>query len=416
MPGSLRQRGPNTWQVRVSAGRDPATGQYRYVSRTVEGGKRVAQKAAAELALAVERGHVRPGRGTVAELLEQWMAHLEVQGRAPSTLVRYRSTIRVNIVPALGHVVVVKLTAADLDAFYASLLRSGLKPLSVRKCHAVLSAALRQAVKWGWIDRNPIDRASPPSTRSAEVVPPTVDEVRMLLALCEGTSDDLGSLIYVAVTTGCRRGELCGLRWCDIDLVKSTLVVARSISDVPGDVSVKDTKTHQCRRLALDPSTVEVLRCQHVRAAERAELAGVPLEAAAYVWSQSLDGSSPYRPDRVTAAFVSLRRRAGLDHVTLRSLRHFAATTLAGSGVGVRTIAGRLGHANPSVTLRTYAHFLDVADREAAAVMGELASSLSSLPTPVAPAASSKSSKDRKGTTIRRPSRTAGSLPRRTRS
>lgn len=97
----------------------------------------------------------------------------------------------------------------------------------------------------------------------------------------------------------------------------------------------------------------------------------------------------------MTAAFVSLRRRAGLDHVTLRSLRHFVATTLAGSGVGVRTIAGRLGHANPSVTLRTYAHFLDVADREAAAVMGGLASSLSSPPAPAVLPASSRRSSDR---------------------
>jgi len=243
-----------------------------------------------------------------------------------------------------------------------------------------------------------------------------VAEVRTLLGLCDGTHDDLGSLIYVAVTTGCRRGELCGLRWSDIDLARSTLVVARAISDVPGEVSVKDTKTHRSRRLALDPSTVEVLRRQRTRAVERAELAGVALGADAYVWSQSLDGAAPYRPGRVTAAFVSLRRRAGLDHVKLGSLRHFAATTLAGSGVGVRTIAGRLGHANPSVTLRTYAHFLDVADREAAAVMGELASSLTSLPSPAIAPASSSSSSDRRGTTIRRPSRTAGSSPRRTRS
>jgi integrase len=322
------------------------------------------------------------------------MAHLEVQGRAPSTLVRYLSGIRVNIVPALGHVVVVKLTAADLDAFYAGLLRRGLKPLSVRKCHAVLSAALRQAVKWGWIDRNPIDRASPPSTRSAEVIPPTVDEVRTLLTLCEGTHDDLGSLIYVAVTTGCRRGELCGLRWGDIDLVKSTLVVARSISDVPGDVSVKDTKTHQCRRLALDPSTVEVLRRQRARAAERAELAGVALEADAYVWSQALDSSSPYRPDRVTAAFVSLRRRAGLDHVTLRSLRHFAATT----GSQRRRRAHHRRPARPRQPERHAADLRPFPRRcrpEAAAVMGDLASSLSSPPAPAVLPASSRRSSDR---------------------
>ncbi|MDP9420243.1 MAG: site-specific integrase [Actinomycetota bacterium] len=374
--GSIRQRGPSTWQIRVCAGRDPVTGRYRYVSRTVEGNKRAAQRAAADLVVSVERGQVQPGRGTVAKLLEQWMAHIEVQGRAASTLVRYRSAIKVNIVPAIGHLQVPKLTGADLDAFYASLLRRGLNPLSVRKCHAILSAALHQAVRWGWLERSPIARCSPPSAPSKEIVPPTVEEVRRLLELCEKSHADLGSLIYAAVTTGCRRGELCALRWDDVDFEKATLVVARSISDVPGDVSVKDTKTHQARRLALDPSTIEVLLRQRARAEERAAAAGCTLAGSAYVWSQALDASIPYRPDRVTGAFRGLRERAGLPHLTLQGMRHFAATALAGRGVAVRTIAGRLGHANPNLTLRTYAHFLDVADRDAADVMAGLGLSL----------------------------------------
>jgi len=102
----------------------------------------------------------------------------------------------------------------------------------------------------------------------------------------------------------------------------------------------------------------------------------VPLDPSAYVWSQDLAAAAPYRPDRVTGGFRSLTHRLGLAHVTFHSLRHFSATALAGQGVGVRTIAGRLGHANPSLTLRTYAHFLDVADREAAAAIGTVVSEL----------------------------------------
>lgn len=372
MRGSIRQRGANKWQVRVSAGRDPVTGRYRLVERTVVGSKRTAQRAAAELVTQLERGQVQAERGTVAELLDRWMEHIDVQGRAPSTLVRYRSAIRANIRPALGHVRLSKLSAADLDRFYAGLLKRGLNPLSVRKCHAILSAALKQAMRWGLIERSPADRTSPPSSRTREIVPPTVDEVRQLLELGEEVQPDLASLIHLAATTGCRRGELCGIRWGDIDFEKATLVVARSISDVPGDVSVKDPKTHQGRRLALDPGSLAALGRQRERSSARASAAGSSIGPAAYVWSQALDGSVPYRPDRVTSAFQSLRKRAGLPHVTFHALRHFSATALAGSGVGVRTIAGRLGHANPSMTLRTYAHFLDVADREAAGIMADL--------------------------------------------
>jgi len=389
MKGSIRLKGPDRWQIRVCLGRDPETDRYRYVHREVHGGKRVAQRAAAELVVEVEHGgHQHSGPHTLTELLERWMAHIEAQGRAPSTLSRYRSAINHNILPRLATVRIDRLTGADLDAFYARLAKGGLGPLSVRKCHAILSAALNQAMKWGWIDRNPTQRSSPPGVRSREIVPPTAGEVRRLLEGCEAVNPDLASLIYTAVTTGCRRGELCGLRWGAVDLDGSTVVIVRSISDAGRAIQVKDTKTHQARRLALDPSTVEVLRRHLGRTEERAHLAGVSLGPSAYVWSQDLAAAAPYRPDRVTGAFRALTHRLDLAHVTFHSLRHFSATALAGQGVGVRTIAGRLGHANPSLTLRTYAHFLDVADREAAAAIGEVVAGLMAPPASVSSASS----------------------------
>jgi len=195
----------------VSAGRDPDTRRYRYVHKTVEGSKRVAQRAADELAAKVQHGMHLAAR-EVADLLEKWMLHLETQDRVPSTMIRYRSAIDVRIVPALGSIELTKLTAADLDAFYGALLKKGLHPLSVRMCHAVLSAALHQAEKWGLIDLNPIVRSSPPPARQREIVPPTIDEVRQLIVECERFNPDLARLFTVAATTGCRRGELCGLQ------------------------------------------------------------------------------------------------------------------------------------------------------------------------------------------------------------
>jgi len=334
-------------------------------------------------------------RGTVGDLLDKWMVHLVTLGRSPSTLHRYRSAIDVRIAPALGRIEVTKLTAADLDAFYADLLAQGLHPLSVRKCHAVLSAALRQSVKWGWIDRNPIERASPPPARQREIVPPTTDEVRQLITACEKLNPDLARLFTVAATTGCRRGELCGLQWGDIDFETATMVVARSISDTPGRVEVKDTKSHATRRMALDPLTVEVLRRQRAVADERARLAGTTIGGTSFVWSQEVDASQPYRPIRVSGTFRGVRDKLELSQVTFHGLRHFSATALAGRGVGIRTIAGRLGHANPNLTLRTYAHFLETADRAAAKVMGELAIGLS--PVASGPASDARSNATRSG-------------------
>ena len=236
-----------------------------------------------------------------------------------------------------------------------------------------------------------------------------------MLAACASSQEDLGSLIFVAATSGARRGELCGLRWSDVDLDLATMTISRSISDAGREVTVKDTKTHQARRLALDPATVGVLQSHRSRVIERATKADTELAPSAYVWSQELDASIPYRPDRVTGAFRTLRDRLGLQHVTFHSLRHFTATTLAAGGVGIRTIAGRLGHANPGITLRTYAHFLDAADREAADALGVALAGLQPAPDS-STSRPMTSSRARRGTTSRRPSRTDGSSRRATKS
>jgi integrase len=101
------------------------------------------------------------------------MEHIEGLGRTPTTLVRYRSAIRQDIVPRIGSVGIDRLQPADIDRFYTGLSRKGLQPVSIRKSHAILSASFNQAVKWGWIDRSPVDRASPPSVRQNEVTPLT---------------------------------------------------------------------------------------------------------------------------------------------------------------------------------------------------------------------------------------------------
>ncbi len=242
---------------------------------------------------------------------------------------RYRHAIGHDIVPRLGSIRIDRLEPADIDRFYSALIKSGLKPVSVRKSHTILSASLNQAVKWGWIDRNPVARASPPSVRQGEIVPPTPGELARILAECERANPELGSLIYVAVTTGCRRGEVCGLRWGDIDVDAATVVVARSISDAGGAIDVKGTKTHAIRRIALDPSTLDTLRRQRERIEGRAHAVGVEVGSSAFVWSQDLAARTPIRPDRVTGQFVVIRERLGLGHITFHSLRHFAATALA---------------------------------------------------------------------------------------
>ncbi len=375
VPGSVRERSPGVWRVRVSTGRDPVTGRWRTTQVTVRGSETKAKNAAAKLYAEVADGRAQATTSSVGRLLDDWVAHLEARGRAPKTIHEYKR-LAASIKETLGPVELRRLTGADIDRFYTALRARGLAPVSVRHYHTALGAALHQAVRWGWIDRSPMEQATPPGVEQVEPQAPTAEEIRALVVAAENPNDprkgnpDMAALIFCAATTGCRRGELLALRWSDVDLELGVLVVRRSISDTPGKVEARTTKTNRIRRMALDPATVAVLTTQRARAAERCDSLRIDLEPEAYVWSQDADHSTPWRPDRVTDAFRRLRDDAGLGHVRFHHLRHFAATMMLAGGVDVRTAAGRLGHAQPSVTLKTYAHVLEAPDRSAAELLG----------------------------------------------
>jgi integrase len=178
--------------------------------------------------------------------------------------------------------------------------------------------------------------------------------------------------------TGARRGELCALKWSDVDWERRTLTIARSLTITP-DVTIEGTtKTKKSRTISLGAMGVEHLRAHRERCSDLARSGGIELLNDAYIFSTSLDGLVPVKPDSLTQFYVRLMAKLGMDY-RFHELRHFMATSMAASGVGIRTIAGRLGHADPALTLRTYAHWLETADREAAdAVESVLASAMPS--------------------------------------
>src|SRR5262245_28058414 len=154
----------------------------------------------------------------------------------------------------------------------------------------------------------------------------------------------LGLYLRLAVIVGARRGELCGLRWNRVDLDHAELLLDRGIIYVPGEGLIEqDTKTHVGRRVAVDARTVELLRTHRVRAARLALEVGISLPADAYVFSRTVDGSIPMRPDGMSHRFAKVRDRLGFTG-RLHDLRHFMVTQLVAAGVDVRTVAGRAGH------------------------------------------------------------------------
>lgn len=415
MQGNLQQRGANSWRVRVFVGRDEL-GKKRYVERTVRGTKREAQRAMAKLVTEVDGGrHVPAAKRKFGELLDQW---LEVKASTveESTIEDYRFYVTRYIKPALGHLTLDRIRTIDLDRFYARLRageHSG-RPLSartVRLCHTVVRQALDQARKWGFVGFNVANDATLPRGRKREIKPPSVDVLRDLLDAAAADDAEFGLYLRVLAATGCRRGEGVALRWTDIDTERGELTISRSIAHVGRRLVEKDTKTHQARRIAVDPATLAALEMHRAAMEERAAELGVALPADAFVFVNT-DFEQPWRPDVVTNRFIKLRSQIGAGTVRLHDLRHFVATNLGSAGTPIATISGRLGHAtSPPRSTSTATSCRPMIARR----RGRSATS-SAAPTDMEASHSShvmpsSSSNRRTGTRTRRPQRRVGSSP-----
>ncbi|MGH9093712.1 MAG: tyrosine-type recombinase/integrase [Acidimicrobiales bacterium] len=242
----------------------------------------------------------------------------------------------------------------------------------MRRAHNVLHRALEQALRWDWLAINPASRASLPRLPGSRIRSPSPEEIHRLVDAATGETPALGVYLRLAAATGARRGELVGLRWPDVRFDEGAIVVSRSVVVGPAGATEKDTKTHAARRVAADGGTIDVLRAHLAAGQVKAESCGTTLAADGFVFSDAVDASVGWRPEYATQAFARIARRAGVEHVRLHDLRHFVASRLLAGGIDVRTVAGRLGHRNPNVTLNVYAHFLPEADRGAADVLGSL--------------------------------------------
>jgi integrase len=246
--GVIEPRRPGRWRVRVYAGRED--GKVRWVGRTVLGGRRAAQSALAKLVAEVE-GQLIPGHPmSVGELLDRWLDDVGPH-RSVYTLREYRRMAVRNIKPAIGAVRIDRFAARQLDAFYKRLGERGLSDASVRRHHSLLHAALGRAVKWGLVSSNQADRATSPRPVRSTATAPSSSEVQRLLAGAEAHNPSLAAAIAPAAVTGARRGELCALRWSDIDWTGRTLRIARSLTVVGSLVAEGPTKTHQRRDVAV---------------------------------------------------------------------------------------------------------------------------------------------------------------------
>ncbi len=401
----LRQRGEveelpsGALRVKVYAGEDPLTGRRHYLRETIAAGPtaaREAEHARARLLNQVDEGRNPRTKATVNQLMDRYLELLNVD---VTTRAGYEGYIRNHIRPLLGRLQVGRLNGETLDSFY-TVLRTcrahcggkkyvehrtpgkhecdqrctphKCRPLatsSIRQIHFCLRGALKRAVRWRWIATNPLDQAEPPGAATADPHPPTPEQAA---AIVNEAFRDLswGMLVWLAMTTGARRGELCAMRWDLLDLDNQVLSIRTSIGQQGATTWEKDTKTHQQRRIALDANTIALLTSYRENCESQAKEFGRTLAREGRLFSFSIDHCTWLKPDSVGQRYRRMCAKLGWD-MNIHQLRHYSATELIAAGVDVRTVAGRLGHGGGgATTLRVYSAWVAEADQRAAGHLG----------------------------------------------
>jgi len=361
--GTLTERSTGVWRLQATSDPDAVTGETRRISRAFRGTKSEATSALQRFVTECGAGLQAGSVVTVAVLLEQFITTATL---APTTRQDWQSVVNRHLLPEVGHIALHRLTARDCDHLYRRMALAGLGPSRVRNAHVVLHRAVAQAVRWGWLVRNPVSDATRPEVPRVAVDPPDAGDVRRLLVLARETDPELGCWLDVAAATGARRGEICALRWSDIDLGRQTVRIERSVSATKQHgVFIKTTKTDRFRLVSITDQATQSLIAQRLRAEQSADETST-VQRSGLVFASESNHALPWRPELVTRRWERLRRRAGLEHIKLHGLRHFVATELLTAGIDIRTVANRLGHARTSTTLDIYWAWVPARDRQAA--------------------------------------------------
>ncbi len=367
MKGSITRRGRKSWRLKFDAPLDE-TGARRIVYVTVRGNRAEAEKELRRRLTALDKGmSVDPSAITVAEYLDGWLDDVAPATAGAKSLERYRSLVRLQIVPYLGHIQLQKLRPADIAAWHQALGHTALSIKSIRHAHGVLRAALGHAAKIEVVERNVAAIITPPTAARAEVEILNAEQIAGVLAKLK--SHSIFPIVCLALGTGGRRGELMALRWSDLDLEAATMKIERSLEQVKGSICVKAPKTAAGRRtVSLPAFAVEALRDHRRQALElRFAVGAGALPADAPVFGD-IEGSWP-SPHVITLRWRAAVTRLGLPRVTFHALRHSHASALIAAGMDVVSVSKRLGHASPALTLSVYAHLFENKDDEAAGVM-----------------------------------------------
>jgi len=366
--GMVRKRDDGRWEGRIVVGhKSNGDSIFRYIYADTQ--RELTAKLRQNIDAYQGIDLTEQSRMTLADWFEQWLTQMNTTLR-PSTLEHYRRDMENHVTPHLGAKMLTQLTASDLRKLYDILKRKGranprpgqshgLASTTVHGIHTTLHHALKAARDQGLIPTNPADEVEPPKIIRQPMKVLNEEQLATFMDVIQ--KDTIWyDFFYTELTTGLRRGEICGLMWSDFNERDGILKVSRTLHQEKGGRLVAwDTKTYAgARKIVLPPSTAELLR-------ERKKKSFSP-----WIFHDPLRPEAPVNP---SSAYYQLKKflvEAGLPNIPFHGLRHTFSTHALASGVDAKTLAGILGHTKASFTLDTYTHTTGDMQKRAADIVG----------------------------------------------
>ena len=369
--GTIRKRSDGRWEARIIIGHKN-DGTPMYKSAFAKTQKSALKELHHLIELYRDVDLTEDCRMTLGEWLDKWLDEYMIFTIRESTLDSYRAMVKNQVKPFIGSKQISSLTTADMQKFYNKIKKEGrvrehpihgktLADSMVRGVHMMLHEALDTAVKERLIAKNPTNGTTVPKCNYPEKQILGDSQLDTFLEAIKG-EEYWDTFFYVEVMTGLRRGEICGLKWQDINFEENKLQVKRSVSvKKGGGVSIGETKTETgVRSILMPPSVAEVLQNRKQKAITE------------WVFPNFIHPEQPISPATAYRKLKIILKHAGLPLIRFHDLRHTFATHATHGGVDPKTLAGILGHTNASFTLDTYTHVTSDMQKSASLVVGNM--------------------------------------------